>query len=122
MKTEITSVEIEVTLKHTSEFQLSVEMSEGYIEGDGGEIYFSENDGVRFADLWSAFQSMFPAESGATTESTTMSGAWIDASDEETNAEIAGTYRVRFTRLFTKDNDDDEFDWCEDQVAVVQKD
>jgi hypothetical protein len=117
---KIVSVEIEITLERTGDHQLSVEMPRGFINGNGGDVYFSECDGTRFADIFPAFVDIFPIPSEPTVESTPDSGAWIDAFFVN-EIDIAGTYQVRFSQIFTKGNGETEFDWLENQVAIIAK-
>jgi hypothetical protein len=117
---KIVSVEIEITLYLTSKHQIGVEMPSGFISGDGGDAYFSECDGIKFADIFPAFENMFPLFCRTSVESTPNSGAWIDGFGFD-EIDIAGNYQVRFSQIFTKGNGETEFDWLENQVAIVAK-
>lgn len=119
-ETKIVSVEIEIAFERTSDQQITVSLPQGFISGERGEIYFSHSDGTKFEEIFPAFADIFPAGCSPRASSTPTSGAWIDGFGFN-KIDIAGTYRVRFTQIFTKAPNETEFDWLEDQVAIIAK-
>ena len=96
----------------------SVEMPRGYI-GTNNEIYLSENDGLKFYDIFPAFQHLLPGDAKASSDQSTE--AWIEHWSEDSIKAVEGTYRVVISQCWIQEDDQEEMEWADTSALVIDK-
>ena len=121
--TTITTVIVDITFywDEKTPYTLAVEGPEPgeRIEGEGGEVYFSEHDGTSLADVLDAI----PLPEGASVERADFPGpgdrVWVSYWDADALRQFDGrTFAVRYSQIF--EEVDGEWDWVEDTAELIE--
>lgn len=111
------SVKIEIELKYDPKFpyQLTLSGPQGYVQGEGGEIYFSEIDG-KSVSCFGEIKSIFPGKCSLC--NSVKGEVWLDSCGQFETKEFDGR-KIEMEYSETWGEEDGEEYWIEDGVRNV---